>query len=253
MHSTHRRVHRGCDALRDGRRHPGLDELGRPRGRRGVGHGRDRRLARARGLPDLGEVVPHVVGVEDAEDVTDPAPHQVGPGHHGVQHVPAAPVVADEVDRPLDRLQLGDEPVAVLRDGGAPPVRHRCPEPGRSEPQRLVDPELGEPFDQRVPEGGGFRVAVHEYHCHEITQAAPRKRVNDARPTDPATRERVPVGGSCPQSRRARRPSTGVATARCSDAGGRVLAAAQPPPVLAPSRQLRSAIPHPPPERVTDG
>ncbi|MEZ5227159.1 MAG: hypothetical protein R2710_10910 [Acidimicrobiales bacterium] len=86
---------------------------------RGGDHAGDVLLAGALGLPDLRSVVPHVVGGEDAGNVGGPRPHELGPRHHGAQHVTATPVVSDEVDRPVDLLELTEQPVDVLESGGA--------------------------------------------------------------------------------------------------------------------------------------
>ena len=60
-------------------------------------------LAGAGRLPDLGEVVPRVLGVEQPGDIADPRPHQIGPRAHDAHHEAAAPVVAHEIDRPCAR------------------------------------------------------------------------------------------------------------------------------------------------------
>ena len=83
----------------------------------------DRLLAGAWRLPDLGHVVPDVLGVGAAGDVGDPRPDQVGPRRGEALHVAAAPVVADEVDRAVERLDLADQPREVVVAGRAPSRR----------------------------------------------------------------------------------------------------------------------------------
>ena len=70
----------------------------------------DDALADARSLPLLGEVVPDVLAVDRAV-ATHPRPHQVGSQRDRALHQERAPVVADEVDRLTDTLELADEPL----------------------------------------------------------------------------------------------------------------------------------------------
>lgn len=53
-------------------------------------------------LPRLREIVPAVVGVEDADDVRHPAVDQIGSAHHGVKVVDAAEIVSHDTDRVVD-------------------------------------------------------------------------------------------------------------------------------------------------------
>ena len=67
-------------------------------------------LPRARGLPDLRELVPDVVGVEAPDRVRGPAADELGARGDEVDDVPPAQVVADEVDRLADPLELRGQP-----------------------------------------------------------------------------------------------------------------------------------------------
>ena len=60
-------------------------------------------LAGAGRLPHLGHVVPHVLGVGAAGDVGAPRADQIGTGGGEALDVAAAPVVADQVDRAVER------------------------------------------------------------------------------------------------------------------------------------------------------
>ena len=60
---------------------------------RAAEHGVDQLLALAGRLPDLGEVMPHVVWVEQPDDIAGPAAHKLRAMHHRVHHVAAAPIV----------------------------------------------------------------------------------------------------------------------------------------------------------------
>ena len=114
-----------------------LEAGGAVLGRLGV-LGLDEGLAVARGLPDLGEVVPLVVGVGDVADVGGPGaePVAVGGGHPVGE--PGAPVVADQVDRALDVVELPEQPVDVLVLGGAEARPGAGAEPGQRQRHRLA-------------------------------------------------------------------------------------------------------------------
>jgi hypothetical protein len=121
--------------------------------------------------------VPHVLGVEAAEEVARPRAQQVGPLDDDAHHEPAAPVVADEVDGLADLLELADQPGRVLLARGAEAGRRGDAEPGELRGVDVVAAELGE---QRAPDGRGLGVAVDEDGGH----GADRTRVGPgARPT----------------------------------------------------------------------
>ena len=119
----------------------------------------DERLALARRLPDLGEVVPLVVGVGDVGDVGGPGAEPVAVGGGDPIGEPGAPVVADEVDGASMRVELAQQPVDVGVLGGASkPSGRGLPKPGRRQRHRL----LADGAPDLVPDGGCFRHAVHE-------------------------------------------------------------------------------------------
>jgi hypothetical protein len=118
----------------------------------------EERLAVARCLPDLGEVVPHVLGVDDVRDVGCPRPHwrRVG-AHHPVREA-GTPVVAHQIDRLVETAQLAGEPLGVGILGGYEPVRQRAAETRELESGRWPV----EFCTQRVPQGGGLGHAMDE-------------------------------------------------------------------------------------------
>ena len=126
-------------------------------------HRLDEGLAVTGRLPDLGQVVPDVLRVGGTGDVGDPRADEVGAGGGQALDVPAAPVVADQVDRPVERLQLGDQPGQVVvgrrREVG---IDGRA-ETGRRQRHDVVAPEHG---PQRVPDGRGLGVAMDEHDGH---------------------------------------------------------------------------------------
>jgi hypothetical protein len=80
--------------------------------------------------------------------------------------------VADQVDRLPQRLQLPDEPEAVLLHGRTPPARHGRAETRRGEPDGVVvvqDPTPAERVDERPPHRVGLRVSVHQDDGHDST------------------------------------------------------------------------------------
>jgi hypothetical protein len=66
--------------------------------------------------------VPDVVRIEQPDDIAGPATYQLRAVHHHVDHVAAAPVVADQVDRAVDARQLVFQPVPVGGEGGGEAV-----------------------------------------------------------------------------------------------------------------------------------
>src|SRR6202042_1672256 len=129
-----------------------------------VDHRGDGVLAGARGRPHLTQIVPPVVLVEEADDVAYPAAHQVGPCHRDVHHMAAAPVVAYQVDRLLEALQLGDQPAAVLLHRGCEPWGQ-----GSAETRwgQTHDGSAIEERSQSVPDSSSLGVAMDEAHRHE--------------------------------------------------------------------------------------
>ncbi len=78
--------------------------------------------------------------------------------------MPAAPVVADQIDRAVDLLQLGLEPVAVLEERRAETVGQRRAETRRREQHHVVATQYGH---QRAPDRGRLGIAVHEHRRHD--------------------------------------------------------------------------------------
>ena len=77
--------------------------------------------------------------------------------------MPAAPVVADEIDRFVEDLQLRLEPVPVGQLRGREVGRQRGAEAGWRKQHHVVATEF---CDQRAPDRRRLRIAVHEHHCH---------------------------------------------------------------------------------------
>ena len=103
------RDHLSCDR----RAHPqALVALGAGL-RRCLDHLRHRLFADPGRLPGLGQIVPDVIGIEDAQHVRRPRPDQFGSLHRDAHDMPAAPVVADEVDRLSQPFKLTGQPVAI--------------------------------------------------------------------------------------------------------------------------------------------
>jgi hypothetical protein len=96
-------------------------------------HLRHRLLPGTWGLPDLSHVVPDVVGIHAPGDVAGPRPDKVGPCHGETQYVAPAPVVADEIDGPLDPFEFFNQPLQVSVRTRVEAGGHRGPEAGRRE------------------------------------------------------------------------------------------------------------------------
>ena len=92
---------------------------------------RDRLLARPGRLPYPGEVMPGIVRVEHPEGIAGPGPQQVGPRHGDGDDRAATHVVADDVDRLAECLQLRCEPVLVGLHGAIEAVWDGRTETGR--------------------------------------------------------------------------------------------------------------------------
>ena len=117
-------------------------------------------------LPDLRQLMPYVVGVQDADAVRDPAAHEIGARHQHGEHVRATPVVPDEIHRTADRLQLRDQPVAVPVDRRGEGVGDREAEARRGETDRLLVTKFAQAHDERIPDGRGLRIAVDQDGGH---------------------------------------------------------------------------------------
>ena len=119
----------------------------------------EERLAVARRLPELGEVVPLVVGVGDVADVGGPRAQPVAVGGGDAEREPGAPVVAHEVDR---ARRSGRARRAASRRSRPwwprSPPGAGCRSPGSDERHRLAVDALAD----AVPDGGGLGDAVHE-------------------------------------------------------------------------------------------
>jgi hypothetical protein len=96
--------------------------------------------------------------MDDVADVRHPGvePIAVG-GRHPVGET-GAPVVADQVDRAVDPVELADHPVDVVVLGRTEAVGSRAPEAGERQRHRL--PVEGLP--DLTPDGGGLGDTVHE-------------------------------------------------------------------------------------------
>jgi hypothetical protein len=103
--------------------------------------------------------MPHEVGRKDAEGIRGPAADQVRPPHRNLHDVGAAPVVADEVDRPPELLQTGNQPIAISVDGRLEALGCGDAEPRRGEREGIDPAQLRQ---QRPPHRGVLRVAVDE-------------------------------------------------------------------------------------------
>ena len=88
-----------------------------------------------RGLPEAGERVPGVAGVEPADGVATPGGQQVRTGGGDVDDVGAARIMAHRVDWASEVLELGDEPVAVCSWRGVPSLGRGNSKPGGGQPQ----------------------------------------------------------------------------------------------------------------------
>ena len=119
-------------------------------------------------LPDLGEVVPHVLRVEQPGDVAHPRADQVGPGRCDAEDETTAPVVTDEVDRFADRLQLADEPVDVLLLRRLEAVGSRHAEARQLQGDDIVAVEV---LTERIPHRRCLRIAVDENSGAHAPQA----------------------------------------------------------------------------------
>jgi hypothetical protein len=128
-------------------------------------HGVHQLLAVARGLPDLREVVPNVIRVEQPEDVAGPAAHQLGSMHHHVHDVATAPVVSDKVDRSVDALEFALEPVAVGEVGRGEVVGQWTAESRWGQSHHVVASEC---IHQWAPQSCSLRIAVHENQGHGL-------------------------------------------------------------------------------------
>ena len=121
--------------------------------------GLEERLAVTGGLPELGEVVPLVVGVGDVGDVGRPRAHPVAVGGGDPEREDGAPVVADEVDRAVD---AGRARRAASRRSRPwwrrSPSGRGLPKPGSD---RATDSRSMRCADA-VPDGGRLGDAVHE-------------------------------------------------------------------------------------------
>src|SRR5262245_33599718 len=84
-------------------------------------------------------------------------------GGHSSEDMTAAPIVAEQVYRTVDLLELGREPGEIVVAGRAEAVGHRRAEPWRREGDALVP---GEVRPELVPDGVGLRHAVHEHDGH---------------------------------------------------------------------------------------
>ncbi|GAA4847704.1 hypothetical protein GCM10023201_44430 [Actinomycetospora corticicola] len=159
----HRRVVPVDHPLGDRERHPPPGQARRP----GVPvrEARELPLPRARRLPRHRELVPGVVRVEHPHRVADPAAQQVRAVHRHPYDVGAAPVVPDEVDRPVEALQLPDQPVAVAVGRDVEPAGQGRPEPGRGQEPDVVAAELDE---QPLPDRRRHGVAVHEHRRRHV-------------------------------------------------------------------------------------
>ena len=76
--------------------------------------------------------------------------------------MPGSPVVPDQVDRAVERLDLADEPVAVVQPGSAEPFRNRGTETWRRQQDDVVDAATFELRDELGPHERGLWVSVHE-------------------------------------------------------------------------------------------
>ena len=134
-------------------------------GERAADHRLDHFLTGSRCLPDLGHVVPDVVGMDEAAGVGRERPDELGAVGDGAEHVTGTPVVADEVDhlpRPTDPLQLADQPRPVRRDVAHPAVRRGRAESGRRQQDDVVDAAGTQFGDEQRPDRVDFGVAVDE-------------------------------------------------------------------------------------------
>ena len=128
-----------------------------------------RRLRPRSRLPRLGQVVPDVLGVEAAGDVDAPRAEEVGPGRGDAGDVPAAPVVADEVDGLAASPRARRPATPRSRRGGAEAVGHGRAEARRRQGDHVVAAQLG---DQGVPDGGRLGVAVDEDDGHDTSSSS---------------------------------------------------------------------------------
>ena len=124
-------------------------------------------LAGAGRLPDLGEVVPHVVGVEQPQHVARPAAEQLGPHRHGAHADAATPVVADEVDRSV----VGDDAGSTTSMNQSDVLLAVAPKPsgiGHPNPGRcgVTTSVRVSSATKRLPDDRGLGVAMEQDSGH---------------------------------------------------------------------------------------
>src|SRR5581483_1114528 len=117
----------------------------------------------APGLPGLGEVVPHVVRIEDADGISGPAAQQVRTAHRHEDCMHTAPVMTDEVDWPPQCFELTDQPLPVLLDCGAPLVWNGGAESGRGQTSYVVTTKGR---DERTPHRRSLGISVDQHDTH---------------------------------------------------------------------------------------
>ena len=126
-------------------------------------------------LPNLGDVVPHVVGVHDIGHVGRPGMDSVTMGPRHPVRQTCSPIVADEIDGAVETLELADQPVHVLVLGGPEADRPGYPEARQPQRHRL-------PSEERLqlpPEPGGLRHAVDEdEHAARVATRHPTGRLD---------------------------------------------------------------------------
>ena len=126
-------------------------------------------LANSRRLPASRQLVPNVVRIVDPKNVTDPTADEVRPAEYDVQDMDSAEVVANEVNRRVEDAQLVYEPVAVLGQRSAEPVRQRCAEPGWRQADHVVVPEVLELDKEGLPNRRSLWISVDEDRGHRIS------------------------------------------------------------------------------------
>src|SRR5262249_58985498 len=69
-------------------------------------------LTNPRRLEPLRGLVPDVFGI-DRRAASRPAAYEIRAQHHGPHDEKTSPIVADQVDRPLESRELIDEPIGI--------------------------------------------------------------------------------------------------------------------------------------------
>ena len=125
----------------------------------------DRLLACPRLLPDLCQVVPHIVWVKCACAVCGPGSDKFGPLDSYAQGENTSPVVTDEIDRPFDSGECIGEPVAILIRSGTETIGNRRTVAWRGEGNDVGSPKI---WNELIPDRSVLRMAMNKDGWHRV-------------------------------------------------------------------------------------